>query len=263
MSAARLRADGVTKRYQDPAGRERSALVDVALDVSAGEFVCLLGPSGCGKTTLLNLLAGFERATSGRVLAGGREVTGPDPTRICMFQGYALFPWRTVQANVEYGLEVRGTPRRRRAAIAAELLELVGLGGHRRHRPHQLSGGMQQRAALARALAVDPDCLLMDEPFGALDAMTRARLQEEVARIALERRKTVVFVTHDVDEAVFLADRVVVMAAGPGRVHRIVGVPLPRPRARTSAAFLAVRAQTVQALASLHPVTTLEVLDGR
>jgi NitT/TauT family transport system ATP-binding protein len=254
VSGSALRLEHVTKRFPDAAGRERSVVVDVALDVAPGEFVCLLGASGCGKTTLLNLVAGFERPSAGRVLAAGFEIAGPDPTRICMFQGYALFPWRTVLGNVEYGLEVRGTPRGERSRIALAFLALVGLDEFAQHLPHQLSGGMQQRVALARALAVDPGCLLMDEPFGALDAITRMRLQEEIARIAVEREKTVLFVTHDVDESVFLADRIVLMKPDPGRVHRVIDVPLARPRSRTSPVFVATRREVFRELVALHAV---------
>lgn len=254
MSGSALRIDHVTKRYPDAAGRERAAVVDVTLDVAPGEFVCLLGASGCGKTTLLNLVAGFEPPSAGRVLAGSSEIRGPDATRICMFQGYALFPWRTVLGNVEYGLEVRGTPRGQRHRIALAFLELVGLEAFAQQLPHQLSGGMQQRVALARALAVDPGCLLMDEPFGALDAITRMRLQEEIARIAFERAKTVLFVTHDVDESVFLANRIVLMAQDPGRIHRVIDVPLARPRSRTSPEFVSTRGEVFRELVALHAV---------
>ncbi len=252
MSAARLQVERVSRRFRDPDGNDREALREVSLEIAPGEFVGILGASGCGKTTLLNLLAGFDLPSRGRVLANGQEITGPSPSRVGMFQGYALFPWRSVQANVEFGLEVRGAARADRRAVATRLLELVGLSDFASHRPHQLSGGMQQRAALARALAVDPDCLLMDEPFGALDALTRGRLQNELARITHDQGKTVVFVTHDVDEAVFLADRVVVMVGDPGRIERVIPVPLRRPRSRTSAEFLAVRGEVYRALESAH-----------
>jgi NitT/TauT family transport system ATP-binding protein len=252
VSASSIRLERVTRRYRDRAGNLREAVADVTLEVRPGEFVCLLGPSGCGKTTLLNLIAGFDRPTSGRVLSGDREVQGPDPTRICMFQSYALYPWRTVLGNVEYGLEVQGLPRRERRAIAGDYLRLVGLDGYAGHHPSQLSGGMQQRVALARALAVDPQSLLMDEPFGALDSMTRMHLQEEVGRIALERAKTILFVTHDVEEAVYLADRIVVMANGPGRIQRIISVPLRRPRCRTNDGFLAIRSEVLRELGLVH-----------
>ncbi|HZR07179.1 MAG TPA: ABC transporter ATP-binding protein [Myxococcales bacterium] len=253
MSAAAIRIERAARRYRDRAGGLRDALSDVSLEIDAGEFVCLLGPSGCGKTTLLNLVAGFDRPTSGRVLVHGREVTAPDPSRMCIFQSYALYPWRSVLGNVEYGLEVRGVPRSERRDIAHEYLRLVGLESFASHHPHELSGGMQQRVALARALAVDPGILLMDEPFGALDALTRMRLQDEMARIALQRAKTILFVTHDVEESVFLADRIVVMAPAPGRIQRILPVQLKRPRCRTSDGFVALRAQVLQELGVVHP----------
>jgi len=252
VSATSIRLDRVTRRYSDRAGNVRDAVKDVSLEVRAGEFVCLLGPSGCGKTTLLNFVAGFDRPTVGRVLVGEREVQGPDPSRICMFQSYALYPWRTVLGNVEYGLEIQGLARGARRAIASDYLRLVGLDGYAGHHPSQLSGGMQQRVALARALAVDPQSLLMDEPFGALDSMTRMHLQEEIGRIALTRAKTILFVTHDVEEAVYLADRIVVMAADPGRIQRIVPVPLRRPRCRTNDGFLAVRSEVLRELGLVH-----------
>ncbi|HEY5678079.1 MAG TPA: ABC transporter ATP-binding protein [Myxococcales bacterium] len=252
MTPAAIRVDRATRRFRDRDGSARDALSEVSLQIHAGEFVCLLGPSGCGKTTLLNLVAGFDRPTSGRVLAHGREVTGPDRSRMCIFQSYALFPWRSVLGNVEYGLEVHGVPRAQRHGVAEEFLRLVGLESFASHHPHQLSGGMQQRVALARALAVDPETLLMDEPFGALDALTRMRLQDEIARIAMERRKTILFVTHDVEESVFLADRIVVMAPSPGRIQRIIDVPLPRPRCRTNDGFVALRAEVLRELGVVH-----------
>jgi len=253
MSATAIRIDRVTRRYRDRSGNPQDALLDVSLDVRSGEFVCLLGPSGCGKTTLLNLVAGFDRPSSGHVLVDEHEVSGPDRSRMCIFQSYALYPWRSVLGNVEYGLEVRGVPRAERRAVAEDYLRLVGLAGFAAHHPHQLSGGMQQRVALARALAVDPESLLMDEPFGALDALTRMRLQDEIARIALERSKTILFVTHDVEESVFLADRIVVMAPSPGRIQRIIPVPLKRPRCRTNDGFIALRAEVLHELGVVHP----------
>jgi NitT/TauT family transport system ATP-binding protein len=253
MSAsAAIHFERATRTYRDRQGRPTVALSDVSLEIGKGEFVCLLGPSGCGKTTLLNLVAGFERPTSGRVLVDGNEVREPDPSRICIFQSYALYPWRSVLGNVEYGLEVRGVPRRERRSIAEQYLRLVGLESFGGHHPHQLSGGMRQRVAIARALSVDPESLLMDEPFGALDALTRMRLQDEIARIAQERKKTVLFVTHDVEESVFLADRIVVMEPSPGRIRRIIPVPLPRPRCRTNDGFVALRAQVLHELGVVH-----------
>jgi len=258
MRAADIRIERASRRYRDRAGGVLDALVEVTLEIEPGEFVCLLGSSGCGKTTLLNLVAGFDLPTSGRVLVDGREVAGPDPSRMCIFQGYALYPWRSVLGNVEYGLEVGGVPRARRRGIAEEYLRLVGLEGFSGHHPHQLSGGMQQRVALARALAVDPESLLMDEPFGALDALTRIRLQDEIARIAAERSKTILFVTHDVEESVFLADRIVVMAPSPGRIQRIIPVPLKRPRCRSNDGFVALRAEVLHELGVVHPGEPLE-----
>jgi len=206
------------------------ALDGVSLRIRRGEFISLLGPSGCGKSTLLNIVAGFQSATSGQILQNGRKITKPDPSRTVVFQDYALFGWMTVQQNVEFGLKAKGMPKAQRAEIARALIATVQLSGFEDKFPHQMSGGMKQRAAIARALAPDPDILLMDEPFGALDAQTRVLLQEEIARISSETKKTVIFVTHGIDEAVFLADRVVVMSPRPGRVRNEVLVPLPRPR---------------------------------
>ncbi|MFG1202337.1 ABC transporter ATP-binding protein [Xanthobacter aminoxidans] len=206
------------------------ALDGVTLRIRRGEFISLLGPSGCGKSTLLGIIAGFQSATSGQLLQDGRPITRPGPSRTVVFQDYALFGWMTVQQNVEFGLKAKGMGRAERAEIARALIAMVRLNGFEDKFPHQMSGGMKQRAAIARALAPDPDILLMDEPFGALDAQTRVLLQEEIARISSEAGKTVIFVTHGIDEAVFLADRVVVMSPRPGRVREEVLVPLPRPR---------------------------------
>ncbi len=206
------------------------ALDGVNLQIRRGEFISLLGPSGCGKSTLLSIIAGFQAATSGHILQDGQPITKPGPSRTVVFQDYALFGWMTVQQNVEFGLKAKGMPKAERAELARSLIATVHLTGFEDKYPHQMSGGMKQRAAIARALAPDPDILLMDEPFGALDAQTRVLLQEEIARISTEAGKTVIFVTHGIDEAVFLADRVVVMSPRPGRVREEVAVPLPRPR---------------------------------
>ncbi|MGY0788473.1 ABC transporter ATP-binding protein [Azospirillum argentinense] len=206
------------------------ALDGVDLRIRRGEFISLLGPSGCGKSTLLGIVAGFQSASSGTLLQNGRPIVKPDPSRTVVFQDYALFGWMTVQENVEFGLKAKGMAKKQRAEIARSLIDMVRLTGFEEKYPHQISGGMKQRAAIARALAPDPDILLMDEPFGALDAQTRVLLQEEIARISSEAGKTVIFVTHGIDEAVFLADRVVVMSPRPGRVREEVTVPLPRPR---------------------------------
>ena len=222
-------------------GREFTALDHVSLDIEKGEFICLLGPSGCGKSTLLNALAGFVKVNSGSVKINDKEVTAPSINNITIFQNYGLLPWRNVLKNVELGLESKKVPKAERAAAAKKYLELVGLSGYEKRYPKQLSGGQQQRVAIARGLAVDPDIIFMDEPFGALDAITRMKLQEDILRISREEKKTIIFVTHDIEEAVFLADRIVVMMADPGRIKSVVKVPLGTHRDRTSENFLYVR----------------------
>ncbi|HEY1157230.1 MAG TPA: ABC transporter ATP-binding protein, partial [Arthrobacter sp.] len=204
-----------------------TALDNLSLDVAAGEFLTLVGPSGSGKTTLLDLLAGLSRPTSGKVLVDGNEVTGPGRDRAVVFQQYALFPWRTASANVSIGLEDRGFSRKQRAKAAARYLDLVGLAGFEDRYPHELSGGMKQRVAIARSLAYEPDILLMDEPFAALDAQTREQLQDELLRIWKATGKTIVFITHGIDEAVYLGQRVAVLSARPGRLKEIVEIAIP------------------------------------
>jgi len=229
----------------DAAGTPVTALADVSLDIAAGEFTCLVGPTGCGKTTFLRIVAGLLAPSSGSVVLSGREVSGPRGTTGMVFQQYSLLPWRNVQDNVAFGLELRGLRRGERLKRAAELLDLVGLSRFGRSRPYELSGGMQQRVAIARALATDPELLLLDEPFGALDERTRHRLQDELLAIWQRTGQTVLFVTHNIDEAVYLADRVVVMADRPGRVAADFRFGLPRPRSRLDdrfvSALLAVR----------------------
>jgi len=207
------------------------ALKDVSLEVREGEFLTVLGPSGCGKTTLLRIIAGLETFEGGDVRVRGTSISGPGPDRAMVFQSFALLPWASVVANVAFGLELRGVPKAEREARAHDLIELVGLTGFEKRLPGQLSGGMQQRVGLARALAVDPEILLMDEPFGALDEQTRRLLQEELLAIWEQSRKTVIFITHSMEEAVLLGDRVVLMSPRPGRIVDIVDVPLARPRA--------------------------------
>jgi NitT/TauT family transport system ATP-binding protein len=209
---------------------EVTALTEIDLSVRANEFISIIGPSGCGKTTLLKMIDGLIPYDSGRILIDGKQVTAPGPDRAVVFQSFALLPWRTVLANVEFSLELRQTPREKRAVIARDFLQRVGLSDFENHYPHELSGGMQQRAGLARALAVNPAILLMDEPFGAVDAQTRQLLQEELLELWQREKKTVIFVTHSMDEAVYLSDRVVVMTPRPGRVAEVLDVPLPRPR---------------------------------
>jgi NitT/TauT family transport system ATP-binding protein len=207
-------------------GRHVTALDGVTFDVHRGEFLVVVGPSGCGKSTLLDLLAGLAAPTSGQVLLDGSPITGPGLDRGIVFQQYALLPWRTAQANVEFGLEAKGVPRRERADRARGFLSLVGLSGFADRYPHELSGGMKQRVAIARSLAFDPDVLLMDEPFAALDAQTRDGLQDELLRIWEQTGKTIVFITHGIDEAVYLGQRVAVMTSRPGRIKRLVDIRL-------------------------------------
>lgn len=234
--AAAVSLDGVSKSFDGGRGTVR-ALNDVSFDVRPGEFVCIVGPSGCGKTTLFRIVAGLETPTSGSVSLDGEVVSGPTADMGIVFQEYHLFPWRTVRGNVSFGLEVDDIDEDRRTRRVDQLVDLVGLEGFEETFPKDLSGGMKQRVALARALAVDPSLLLMDEPFGAVDAQTRTMLQGELLDVWDRTRKTILFVTHDVEEAVKLADRIVVMASEPGRIKEVVDVDLSRPRSRTDEAF--------------------------
>ena len=220
--------DGVNHTYRPPRGRPVLALNDVSLAVRTREFLALLGPSGCGKSTLLYLIGGFLPIEAGRILIEGKPVAGPGPDRGIVFQHFALFPWKTVRANILYGLERQGMPRAEREERARRFIELVGLEGFEDSYPSQLSGGMKQRTAIARTLAFDPAILLMDEPFGALDAQTRTLMQDELLGIWRRTPKTVIFVTHDVREAVYLADRVAVMSARPGRIKTVVETPFDK-----------------------------------
>jgi len=228
----------VHKTFRDAReGRVVHAIEDISLQIGDGEFVTVIGPSGCGKTTFLNILAGFERPSAGQVLLEGQPIEGPGADRGVVFQEYALFPWLTLRQNVEYGPRERGIPASLIREHSDRTLALVRLAGAENRYPHELSGGMRQRVALARVLINEPKILLMDEPFAALDAQTRARLQQEVAKLWTETRKTVFFVTHSVEEAVLLADRVIAMTAIPGRIKADVRIALPRPRDPTSPAF--------------------------
>ncbi|MBX9451177.1 MAG: ABC transporter ATP-binding protein [Mesorhizobium sp.] len=224
-----LALENLVKTYFDPyRGLQFTAIRDVSLTVEEGDFVAVVGPSGCGKSTILNMIAGFVPITSGRILVDGREVREPGPDRGVVFQSHALFPWKTVADNVTFGPKMRGVAKAERAKIADEYLALAGLSHAAERYPAELSGGMQQRVGVVRALANEPDVLLMDEPFASVDAQTRMTLQEELTRIWEERRPTVVFITHDVSEAVFLANRVVVLSKG--KVLEEVDIPLDRPR---------------------------------
>jgi NitT/TauT family transport system ATP-binding protein len=220
--SAEIVVEGVSHHYRPAVGRAVLALEDVSLEVGNSEFLALLGPSGCGKSTLLYLIGGFLPVEAGKIVVDGKPVAGPGPDRGIVFQHFALFPWKTVRKNVLYGLERQGLPRAEREARAQSFIDLVGLSGFEDSYPSQLSGGMKQRAAIARTLAFDPRMLLMDEPFGALDAQTRSLMQTELLSIWEKTRKTVIFVTHDVHEAVYLAERIAVMSARPGRIKAIV-----------------------------------------
>jgi NitT/TauT family transport system ATP-binding protein len=231
------------------------------LSVDEGEIVCLLGPSGCGKTTVLRMIAGLEPISGGSIAVSDRPVTRAGSDRGMVFQEFALFPWRTVRTNIEFGLEIKQMPLDERHRMSSELIDLVGLTGFESAHPGKLSGGMKQRVGIARALANNPAVLLMDEPFGALDAQTRNLMQKELLRIWSATGKTILFVTHSVDEAVFLADRIVVMTARPGMVKEVIPVTLPRPRDRTSAEFIAVRGKVLSVLeAEFEKTVTRELL---
>lgn len=241
MAPPKIAARSLAKTFTDENGRSVAALHDFNLEIQTGEFVALIGPSGCGKSTFLYMVAGFEKPTGGAIELDGKAIRGPAPDRGIVFQEYTLFPWRTVEANIRFGLDIAGVPRGVAQKRCGELMALVGLHGFERAYPHQLSGGMQQRVAIARALAYDPAVLLMDEPFGALDAQTKRRLLQDVVHIWLETKKTILFVTHSVEEAIFLGDRVVLFGARPARVKEIVDVAMPRPRQVGSPAFAATQ----------------------
>lgn len=239
----KIQVRDITKHYE-VGGKRFEALGGVSLDVAENEFVTVVGPSGCGKSTLMNILGGLDEPTSGSAVVDGKEVRGPSPERGIIFQQYALFPWLTVRQNVEFGLKTARVPADERRRTAQHFIEMVGLADFADSLPKTLSGGMKQRCAIARAYAMNPSILLMDEPFGALDALSRVRMQEHLLETWEQDRRTIVFITHDVDEAAFLANRVVVMAAKPGRIHRIIDVDLPYPRTedvRLSPEFTAIR----------------------
>ncbi len=228
--AAKLEIRHLSKWFELPSGRVIEALRDVSIDVRDGEFVSIVGASGCGKTTLLRIVDGLIAPSQGEIVLDGRSVTGPGRDRALVFQRDALFPWRSVEQNILFGLEVQGRVNAEARRACAELIHLVGLDGFEHEYPHQLSGGMRQRVNLARALAVEPEVLLMDEPFASLDAQTREIMQAELLRIWNTRRTTVLFITHQIDEAIYLSDRVVVLTSRPGRLGETIAIDLPRPR---------------------------------
>ena len=228
--AGYIQGRNVSLTFRPPNRAPVRALGGFDIDVEEGEFLSIVGPSGCGKSTFLNVLLGLTKPDSGEVLMHGKPIGGPGSDRAMVFQEFGLLPWRTVQHNIELGLELKKVPSEKRRTVAERLITLVGLTGFDQHYPHELSGGMKQRVGLARALATDPDVLLMDEPFAALDAQTRDLMQAELLRIWREARKTVLFVTHQIDEAIYLSDRVMVMTRRPGQAKRVFDIDLPRPR---------------------------------
>jgi NitT/TauT family transport system ATP-binding protein len=235
-----IRVDAVSKTFET-GGRLVTALQDIHLDIPRGQFTCLLGPSGCGKSTLLNAVAGFSLPSSGTIEVDGRNVTGPGPDRGMVFQEYALFPWMTVEDNIAFGLHVKGMSKPEIRERVGGLLHMLSLFEFRQRFPKDLSGGMRQRVAIARVLALDSPIMLMDEPFGALDALTRRNLQDELLRIWSELKKTILFVTHSIEEAIYLADRIVVMTYRPGTIKRDLPVGLPRLRDPSSLEFNALK----------------------
>ena len=247
---ARLTIEQVTRRFPGLRGRAPTQAIEpISFSVDDNDFIAILGPSGCGKSTLLRIVAGLDAPTAGRVLLDGEPVSGPGPDRGMVFQSYTLFPWLDVKDNICFGLREKGMPAAEQDRVAAEYVTRVGLAGFEHHLPKMLSGGMQQRTALARALANDPKILLLDEPFGALDNQTRALMQELLLGIWEADRKTVLFVTHDIDEAIFMANRVVVLSARPGRIKADVRIELPHPRhytMKTAPAFSAYKAQLTE-----------------
>jgi ABC-type nitrate/sulfonate/bicarbonate transport system ATPase subunit len=247
LESSSLRIQGVSKAFHADDGSTVLALDRLSLSIAAGEMVALIGPSGCGKSTLLRLIAGLDRPTSGELRVGPTPIDGPGAERGLMFQDPSLFPWKSVRRNIQSGLVARGVLRRHRGEVD-EFLRLVGLESFADAYPHQLSGGMAQRAALARALINHPKVLLLDEPLGALDQFTRMRMQDEVLRIWQARQTTMVLVTHDIDEAIYMSDRIVVMTPRPGRIDREIDVPLGRPRHRNDSRFLELRAEILEIL---------------
>ena len=248
---AKLRADHVSMVF-GRGGDAVNVLDDVSIEVGDGEFVCLLGPSGCGKSTMLNVIAGFLSPTSGQVRIDGEPVTGPDRRRVFVFQERGVFPWLTVEGNIGFGLSA--LPEAERSERIAHYVDLVGLKGFEKAYPRELSGGMKQRVEVARALAVNPDMLFLDEPFGALDSITRLIMRGELLRICNAEKKTIIFVTHDIDEAVQLSDRVIVMSARPAKIQKIVDVDIPHPRDISSQRYLDLRDGILEAIGLAHKV---------
>lgn len=245
---AKIAAIGLKKVFIDSENRSIVALDALNLEVKEREFTVIVGPSGCGKSTFLYITAGFEKPTDGQILLNGKKITQPGPDRGFVFQEFALFPWMNVMGNITFGLENQGMPKNKAREIAQHYIGMMGLQGFEKSYPHTLSGGMKQRVGIARAMAYNPEVLLMDEPFGALDAQTRKIMQEELERVWEKERKTVVFVTHSVIEAVYLADRIFVMTARPGTIKGVIDVALPRPRDYVGDDFLSIRKEVLSLL---------------
>jgi NitT/TauT family transport system ATP-binding protein len=248
----KIRLQNAGKSFHTSSDGTHVALAAGSLDIYEGEFVCLVGPSGCGKSTVINLMAGFEQPTEGSVLIDGKPVLKPDPDRIMIFQDYGLFPWKTALDNILFGLKCRGISKAEAKKRALAALSGVGLSAWAQRHPHELSGGMKQRVALARALAVEPSVLFMDEPFAALDAFTRLHLQDELLELRKKRKITIIFVTHDLDEAVYLGERIVLMAPNPGRFENNITIDLPYPRDRTDKHFDHYRKELFEAFDLVH-----------
>ncbi len=249
MGKIKVEVNNISKSFSKPEDGKPLPVVDkVNFKVNDGEFLCLVGSSGCGKTTILRIIAGLLNADSGEVLIDGKKIETPSSKRGMVFQEFALFPWRTVKKNVEFGLEYKGLSAKERDELSDKFIAMVGLEGYKNSYPHQLSGGMKQRVAIARALVNDPDVLLMDEPFGALDAQTRNILQDELLRIWAQTKKTIIFITHNVDEAVYLGDRVLVLSKRPAKIKKEFDIPLARKRNRTTIEFVALRKEILDQL---------------
>ncbi|HUR29760.1 MAG TPA: ABC transporter ATP-binding protein [Planctomycetota bacterium] len=246
MASSRIEVREVSKRFPQRGGGALQVLHGVEFSVEAGEFVCILGPSGCGKSTLLSIIGGFEQPDGGTVTIDGAALAGPDPRRVFVFQEYGIFPWMSVEENIAFGLRTVSEDERQRRV--AHWIQAVGLSGFERALPAELSGGMRQRVALARSLAVEPEALYMDEPLGALDSLTRQRMRSEIAALCRRSKPTVLFVTHDIDEALLLADRVIVMSARPGNVVEIVPIPIAHPRRFGETEYVAIKRHLYQLL---------------
>lgn len=255
---AAIHIEQVNRTYLDANGNRVDALKDVNLDIEPGEFISFIGPSGCGKTTLMRLIAGLDKPQSGQLLIDDEEITGTHHERGYVFQQANLFPWETIESNISAGLIARKIPKQQRSQQVKEYIELTGLQGFEKSYPHQISGGMAQRASLARALINDPKVLLLDEPLGALDAFTRMDLQDKILELWRQRGTTMILVTHDVDEAVYLSDRIVIMTPRPGKIEDVIKVDLPRPRKRNEEQFFAYRSEILE---KLHLVSTVPPIE--